>query len=58
MRIKNKVAEIDQIYDICGEFPFDSNRKRMSLIVNWENRYFLMTKGADSSLLNRCKFNN
>lgn len=37
------------------EFPFDSTRKRMSLIVkNLEtNAYYLMTKGADSIMIPR-----
>ena len=36
------------------EFPFDSSRKRMSLIVENNNRYFLLTKGADSIMMERC----
>jgi len=35
------------------EFPFDSTRKRMSLIVKHAGKYFLMTKGADSIMLPR-----
>lgn len=36
------------------EFPFDSSRKRMSLIVEFKGKYYLMTKGADSIMLPRC----
>ena len=37
------------------EFPFDSTRKRMSLIVKALNtgKYYLMTKGADSIMMPR-----
>jgi magnesium-transporting ATPase (P-type) len=35
------------------EFPFDSTRKRMSLIIKHAGKYFLMTKGADSIMLPR-----
>lgn len=37
------------------EFPFDSSRKRMSVIVEHKNKYYLMTKGADSIMLPRCQ---
>lgn len=36
------------------EFPFDSSRKRMSLIVEHNNKFYIMTKGADSIMLPRC----
>lgn len=45
------------MYEICAEFPFDSNRKRMSLIVKFGDEYFLMTKGADSIVLPRINWN-
>ena len=40
---------------MLAEFPFDSTRKRMSLIVREEasQKLFLMTKGADSIMLPR-----
>jgi len=42
-------------YQILAEFPFDSTRKRMSLIVREEKskKVYLMTKGADSIILPR-----
>jgi magnesium-transporting ATPase (P-type) len=42
---------------VLAEFPFDSTRKRMSLIVKEEvsGKIFLMTKGADSIMLPRTK---
>lgn len=38
------------------EFPFDSTRKRMSLVVRdtQTGKYILMCKGADSIMLPRC----
>ena len=42
-------------YFVLAEFPFDSTRKRMSLIVREEStsKLLLMTKGADSIMLPR-----
>ena len=39
------------------EFPFDSSRKRMSMLVECNNRYFLLCKGADSAMMERCDVN-
>jgi len=49
--LKNKVEK----YNILAEFPFDSTRKRMSLIVKEEKsgKIYLMTKGADSIMIPR-----
>lgn len=43
-------------YQILAEFPFDSTRKRMSLIVKYGTKIILMTKGADSIILPRVSF--
>jgi magnesium-transporting ATPase (P-type) len=55
----------DQVFEIHAEFPFDSDRKRMSLLVEEkahglakESRYILMSKGADSIMIPRCKFSS
>jgi phospholipid-transporting ATPase len=42
-------------YTVLAEFPFDSTRKRMSLIVQEEvsKKIIIMTKGADSIMLPR-----
>ena len=47
----------EEKYFVLAEFPFDSTRKRMSLIVKEEvtGKIYLMTKGADSIMLTRCK---
>ncbi len=42
-------------YEALIEFPFDSTRKRMSLIVKSANRYYVMCKGADSIMMPRVK---
>ncbi len=46
-------------YFVLAEFPFDSTRKRMSLIVREEvsQKLLLMTKGADSIMLPRTTLN-
>ena len=48
----------NDVYEVKAEFPFDSTRKRISLIVRnkKDNDYILMTKGADSIMLPRIQF--
>mmetsp|Transcript_28576 Transcript_28576/g.27561 ORF Transcript_28576/g.27561 Transcript_28576/m.27561 type:complete len:171 (+) Transcript_28576:1793-2305(+) len=41
---------------VMADFPFDSDRKRMSLIVKKNGDYFLLSKGADSIMIPRCLF--
>ncbi|WP_121639930.1 calcium-translocating P-type ATPase, SERCA-type [Virgibacillus sp. Bac330] len=49
--------EDKQAYNIIKEFPFDSDRKRMSVIVeDKEKRRFLITKGAPEVLLPRSAY--
>lgn len=44
-------------YKILKQFPFDSTSKRMSVVVEDENRRkFLITKGAPEIVLPRCAF--
>ena len=43
--------EIQKVF----EFPFDSFRKRMSNIVKINGKYFMVMKGADSSILSVCR---
>lgn len=48
---------INDNYKIIKEFPFDSRRKRMSVVIEDENkRRFLITKGAPEVLLPRASF--
>ena len=41
---------------MLAEFPFDSTRKRMSLLIETEGQYYLMTKGADNIMFEKCVF--
>ncbi len=52
--IKGATGSIEN-YESQVEFPFDSTRKRMSLIVKHleTGKFYLMTKGADSIMLPR-----
>jgi Ca2+-transporting ATPase len=46
-------------YKVIEEIPFDSDRKRMSVIVEDQNQMqFLITKGAPDVLLSRCSHLN
>ena len=63
--VENVHTRRDQVFEIHAEFPFDSDRKRMSLLVeekayelDEESRYTLMSKGADSIMIPRSKFSN
>ena len=43
-----------QIWETFMEIPFDSDRKRMSVVVKGEDsKYYLLTKGADATMLNK-----
>ena len=55
MKIFNELTQRDEEYEILREFPFDSDRKRMTLIVRHQGRVIMMTKGADSIMLPRLK---
>lgn len=48
---------IEEDYEALVEFPFDSTRKRMSLLVKHvqTGKYYLMCKGADSIMIPRIK---
>ncbi len=51
-------SEMDRMMPRVGEFPFDSKRKRMSVIVsnpqNQELPYLMFTKGSTELILERC----
>lgn len=47
----------EEKYEILTEFPFDSTRKRMSVIVQKDNHYYLLTKGADNIMRPRINWN-
>ena len=56
MLIVNDHTGKTEDYEILAEIPFDSTRKRMSLLVKYEGQILLMCKGADSIMLPRCDF--
>lgn len=60
MKIDIEYAKRSEKYFIIAEFPFDSTRKRMSLLVKEEKtgKILLMTKGADSIILPRCNLHD
>jgi len=48
--------QLEQQFTIVKEYPFDSERKMMSVIVkDHQNKYFAITKGAPDVLLGKCK---
>ena len=53
MKIKNECNGRIEEYEILKEFPFDSDRKRMTLIVKHEGSLLMLVKGADSIMLKR-----
>ena len=57
---EGKTPGVVEDYEAIVEFPFDSTRKRMSLLVKHHQtgKYYLMTKGADSIMLPRIKIDS
>lgn len=53
--IENAHTKTKDIYEIMQEFPFDGDRKRMSVIIRKRNdkNLFLLSKGADSVMFPR-----
>lgn len=44
------------MYERTQEYPFDSERKRMSVVVTHQGGRHVLTKGAPDVLLDRCKY--
>lgn len=56
LRVATKMSVIVN-YERLYEVPFDSNSKRMSILVkNPQSKHFVLTKGAPDVLLNLCTF--
>ena len=53
IKILDQIHNVEKLYDIKIIFPFDSNRKRMTVIVfnKSSNEYELLCKGADTSMM-------
>lgn len=47
----NNYGLSDEGYKQILEIPFDSDRKMMSVVVNYKERYFLITKGAFDQII-------
>lgn len=57
IEIENKLIDVKKYFKVMAEFPFDSTRKCMSVIVRDQfMKYFLLTKGADSVMLDKINF--
>jgi phospholipid-transporting ATPase len=56
--LKNHITGKVKKYDIITEMPFDSDRKRMSVVAQdlETGEYLLLSKGADTTMLNRMEF--
>ncbi len=46
--------ELDKTHKRVDEIPFDSDRKLMTTVNSYEDKYYVMTKGATDNLLNIC----
>ena len=54
MHIYNKHTDVTTKYELLNVIEFTSARKRMSVIVRTpEDRIMIMTKGADSHIIER-----
>ncbi len=53
--IENAHFKGKEIYEVLHEFPFDSDRKRMSVVIKKRNdkKIVLLSKGADSVMFPR-----
>ena len=52
---EHKIRDVLNEYTKVDEIPFDYTRKRMSVVVKYENDYKMITKGAIEEILKCCK---
>lgn len=52
---EHKIRNVLNEYTKVDEIPFDYTRKRMSVVVKYENDYKMITKGAIEEILKCCK---
>lgn len=52
---EHKIRDVLNEYTKVDEIPFDYARKRMSVVVKYENDYKMITKGAIEEILKCCK---
>lgn len=53
--INIKIDDVRAKYERVNEIPFDSNRKMMSTINNFDGELLMQTKGSLGEILNRCE---
>ena len=57
IEVLNTYTEKLDVWEVLGELPFDSDRKRMSLLVknrdDLENNVFVLCKGADNVMMSK-----
>jgi len=55
MKIVNHLTDIENYFELITIMPFDSDRKRMSVLVKdcQSNKYVVLSKGADTMMLPR-----
>lgn len=54
LRMKENKEELYEKYPRINDIPFDSERKLMTTIHKFGNKYRIITKGAPDILLNKC----
>lgn len=54
--IKEQNANEKVKYKVHAEFKFDSDRKRMSVLIEENGKFFLYTKGADNQMISQINF--
>ena len=52
---QHKIKDVLKEYAKVDEIPFDYTRKRMSVVVKYENEHIMITKGAIEEILKCCK---
>ncbi|MBN2983479.1 calcium-translocating P-type ATPase, SERCA-type [Cohnella algarum] len=52
----NSRSSLEALYPRVKEFPFDADRKRMSVLVSHQGGQLLCTKGAPDLLIERCAY--
>ena len=58
MTVLNQNTDRMLDFEILAEFPCDSDRKRMSLIVKSSGKVILLCKGADNKMIPLINFNS
>ena len=59
LKLNNRLIYSESSWELVAEMPFDSNRKRMSVIVRDKstNELYLLSKGADNVMFSEDRIN-